>query len=733
MLKSKLSSQPSLAWVGDGLFFSFFALYWGAAAVWLVVGVSPLILQVAPGLRSLIIDWGNEAITNPNSGVAFIGRLMSNSVAYSFSLRPQALLQSLFSLLNMILAVVVIRLRPANLAARCLAIAMIGTGAVFNLQAHIVERVWPGLYGLHDYFHYISGAAYIYALVLFPDGRATPYRISSKRSAWLWLVYFVFLPLLGLLFGFITDGEPEGLVAFFGVIIPIAGMAAQLYRYRHASTESERQPSRVILWALVMAFGLALLFAPLALWFGSNEGQLIPAATPLDLFIRHWWDLKGLVFTIFPLLFAIIPLSLSVAILRYRLWDIDLLLNRTMVYGMLSAIVIGLYIVVVGALSALFQSNGNLAFSLLATGLVAVLFQPLRDWLQRAVNRFVYGDRDDPYAVLGRLGHRLEATLAPETVLPIIVQTVKEAFKLPYVALELTTEDTPATTDYEKRNPKYKLLRLPLTYQGVTLGVLLVAPRGPDDPFSPADRRLLENITRQAGVAVHAVQLTQDLRHARERLIVAREEERRRLRRDLHDGLGPTLATLAFQADAAREAVAMDSTQAEAILTDVTGLAQGAIADIRRLVYDLRPPALDDLGLVGAIQALMTRFETSGVNFAVDAPEPLPSLPAAVEVAAYRIAQEAITNVVRHAQARQCRVRLWVADEAVAPVDPTRPTLWLDVSDDGQGMTADRHTGVGLTSMRERAEELGGSCVIEADPTGGVRVRALLPLLLRVG
>jgi signal transduction histidine kinase len=334
----------------------------------------------------------------------------------------------------------------------------------------------------------------------------------------------------------------------------------------------------------------------------------------------------------------------------------------------------------------------------------------------------MYGERDDPYAVVSRLGERLEATLAPEAVLPTIVQSVKEALKLPYAAIALTENGaaTPRVTA-SAGEPVEKPLHLPLTYQGEPVGELLLGPRAPGETFGPADRRLLEGLARQAGVAAHAVRLTTDLQRSRERLVAAREEERRRLRRDLHDGLGAQLAALNVQAGTLRRLMGSDPAAADELVVELREELRSAIADIRRLVYDLRPPALDDLGLVAALHQLAERYGAEGeqLRVSVEAPEDLPNLPAAVEVAVYRIAQEALTNVVRHAQAEECIVRLAVKEDVVA----------LEIVDDGVGIPAERGTGVGLSSMRERASELGGICVVESAQKGGTQVLVRLPRL----
>jgi signal transduction histidine kinase len=215
------------------------------------------------------------------------------------------------------------------------------------------------------------------------------------------------------------------------------------------------------------------------------------------------------------------------------------------------------------------------------------------------------------------------------------------------------------------------------------------------------------------------VRLTADLQRSRERLVAAREEERRRLRRDLHDGLGPTLATQTLKLEAARDLIATDPARATELMSGLIVDSQAAIADIRRLVYALRPPTLDELGLISAVREQVAQYANTGVAIGLDVPEHLPALPAAVEVAAYRIVQEALTNVVKHARARSCDVRIGLVGDG-----PHR-TLSLEVRDDGVGLPAQLRRGIGLHSIRERAEELGGVFVMT---TGrGTRVSAYLP------
>src|SRR5262249_51349568 len=303
------------------------------------------------------------------------------------------------------------------------------------------------------------------------------------------------------------------------------------------------------------------------------------------------------------------PLSMAIAILRHRLFDIDTILNRTLVYGGLTGIIVGLYVLIVAMLSTVFQSQGNLLIALVGTGVAAVLFQPLHLRLQRIVDRLLFGERDNPYAVLSRLGRRLETALAPEAVLPAIVETVAQALKLPSVSIAIRDGER-FLLSAEYGVPSSAPTTFPLVYQSEIVGQLRVSPRAPDESFTDADKRLLEDIAHQAGIAVHATRLTADLRRSGERLVSAREEERRRLRRDLHDGIGPALAGLTLKVGAIRNLLTHNPAAADRLLIELGGESEATIADIRRLVYELRPPALDELGLVGALPVFGAQFET---------------------------------------------------------------------------------------------------------------------------
>jgi signal transduction histidine kinase len=555
---------------------------------------------------------------------------------------------------------------------------------------------------------------------LFPDGRFVP-----GWTRWVTLAYLACqLPFsVPSNWSFSMVRWPPLLFAsvILGLTLPL--VFAQLYRYRSVSTVLERQQTKWIV-------------------FGMTLGFLADMANLLPAFVVPTLRQPGpahVLYTVFSegtlILFLLVPLAIGFAVLRYRLWDIDVLINRTLVYGLLTACVIGLYVLVVVGLGTLLSMQGNLLIALLTTGLVAVLFQPLRERLQQAVNRLMFGERDDPYGILLRLGSRLEATLSTDSVLPTIVETVAQALKLPYAAItwgQGAAESAPVVAaSYGRAGEPQALVRVPLVYRQEQVGELWLAPRGPSESLTPADQRLLQDLARQVGVAVHAVRLTADLQRlmgdvqrSRERLVLAREEERRRLRRDLHDGLGPRLAGLTLKLETARNRLGHDPL-AETLLSDLIAHTQEAVADIRRLVYALRPPALDELGLIPALQEQVLLYSDQGPNaihISLEAPEHLPPLPAAVEVAIFRIVQEALTNVVRHSHASRCVVRLALHEH--------ERRLVLEIEDNGRGLAPTQSTGVGLASMRERAEELGGMCEVKQGPTGGTCVCVRLPFVL---
>ena len=432
----------------------------------------------------------------------------------------------------------------------------------------------------------------------------------------------------------------------------------------------------------------------------------------------------------------LVPAGIAVAALRYRLYDLDLLVNRTLVAVLLLGGAAVTYVALVAWVGALFgTSEGIVPF--VAAFAVALAFHPARLRLQRGVDRLFHGRRGDPYTLLQDLDRTLREADSPREALAAATILVRDGLRLPGVALVVPLPESGEVHEQAGLLPE-RPASLPLDLHGQRVGTLLVAPRpgtaaGADDgepAIADADRRVLQALAGPLASAAYALRLSGDLEKSHRALLAAREEERRRLRRDLHDGLGPSLAGIVMGLDVVRSSLGRgDTARAGDLAVGVTDQARAAVDDVRRLVNGLRPPALDDLGLEGALRALLPAgvpVENHGQGYGAGAAPPtiditthgeLGSLPAAVEVAAYRIAAEAMTNAVRHAGATTVRVELAAAPEL----------LTVRVSDDGRGVDPSAPRGVGLGSMRERAAELGGWCTVApADP--GTEVVAVLPL-----
>jgi signal transduction histidine kinase len=337
--------------------------------------------------------------------------------------------------------------------------------------------------------------------------------------------------------------------------------------------------------------------------------------------------------------------------------------------------------------------------------------------VQRKVDRLFYGDRGAPYDALARLGRRVEEAADTESALESVVRTIADSLRLRYAAVELRVGDgwVPAAAHGV---PSAEAVSFPLISQRETVGRLLAGTRAAGEQLGPDEDRLLADLARHAGPAIHSVALRRALDASRAGLVSAREEERRRLRRDLHDGLGPTLAGLTLGLDTAREHSAGQADLAE-LLGRLKAETQRAVSDVRRIVYGLRPPALDEFGLAGSLREEAGRLqcEAPALAVALDLPASgLADLPAAVEVACYRIVTEALTNVARHAHATRCTVCVCL-DHGMR----------VEVCDDGVGLPEGWRAGVGITSMRERVADLGGHLLIQPARPHGTTITARLP------
>jgi signal transduction histidine kinase len=465
-----------------------------------------------------------------------------------------------------------------------------------------------------------------------------------------------------------------GLSLLFGVASIALAVAVLVQRYRHTGALGRQQ---------TLVFAIA--FVP-----------------PVAAFVFSFSDAAG------PWLFGVasipVPLAIGVSVLQRRLYDIPLVLNRSLTYGTLWLLIAALYAVTVGGVGAMLQQQDATWLSWAAAGVVAASFAPLREGLQRAANRITYGQWAQPTEVLSRTSRRLADAGDVRGLLGSLADELAVGLGLGFVEIRDASGSTLAVSGEVGGETD----ELPLTAYGAPVGVLRWRRR----PLRESDRVLLADLAAQLGSVVHADGLLASVRAAQERLVLAREEERRRLRRDLHDGLGPALAGLTLQVDTVRNQVG--SADVDAALLGLRGGIQDTVLDVRRIVEGLRPAALDDLGLVEAVRQLAVRMDPP-VSVAADE---LPRLPAAVELAAYRIVQEALSNAARHATASRVCVGLVLGAGG----------LVVTVADDGTGVVVPRADGVGLGSMRERAEEIGGSFALAADPGRGTTVTATLPV-----
>jgi two-component system, NarL family, sensor kinase len=561
-------------------------------------------------------------------------------------------------------------------------------------------------------------------------------------ASWLWLPGYFLLPTLLLLLA--PDGrlpgdrwQPVGWLGIAAVVLATAQVAVSPYpRGPHAQVIIPGLPAGVanplawpgmpglVRWSLVlMPVAIALSLAGLMVRWRRSAGlerqqlKAVVAGAVVTVILVGAAFAVPQPWYLIVVAAATVPYSagLAVAALRYHLWDVDLVLRRSLVYAVLTACIVGAYVLAIVTLGGLL--GRTIGAPLVATAVVALGAAPLLRRLQSAADHLLYGDRSDPAAAVSRLARRVQATEAgrdPDVLVSEVARDIARGLRLPFV--RITTADGRTSAIGEQAGD---VLRLPLVHGGVVVGELAASAREPGRDLSRRDEATLRDVAGYAAIVVHALRLTGDLERSRERIVVAREEERRRLRRDLHDGLGPALAAIRLQLEVVADLAGGQGTPAGGLAGTLRDQLRTAIADVRRIVDDLRPAVLDDLGLTEALRTRANQFATaSGLHVRADI-GPVPPLSAAAEIAILRIAGEALANVSRHAHAHQCQITLGTVGDLAE----------LTIGDDGVGppTAGAPRRGVGLDSMRERATELGGSFTIEARPGGGTLVRALLP------
>ncbi|SDE66642.1 Signal transduction histidine kinase [Paenibacillus sp. UNCCL117] len=572
---------------------------------------------------------------------------------------------------------------------------------------------------MSNWFEYVGALGWVTFLVfffLFPTGRFTPR--WSLYPALIWAC----IELSDIVFsGSWIDREnwPYALNAASFVLEIGALSYAMQYRYRVTSTTTERLQTKWILYGVTVSVIAFIIISVLM--------DPVFIASPLAYIILN---------ILLHLFLLLVPLSLVLAIMRRRLWDIQPLVKRTFTYAILSAVIIAGYALIVTYITQLFQTRVNFPISLASTACIVLIFSPVKEQLQRWTNRIFKGRHDDPYGVLKELRQHLVQPMSPDAMLCEVAQTVMSALQLPYAAISIQAQHQESVIAFAGTQQQH-VGRFPIIHQGEQIAVFIAAYRPHENDFSSEDLELLDvlighagPIVRIASMSVGMKLLMEELQLSRQKLVMAREEERLHIRRNLHDDLAPRLAALALNAATAEGFVKRDPDLATEMLTDLRKVIRETVSDIRSMVHDLRPSRLDELGLIGALNENINEMvkpiqqNEKFLSISLDSPNTLPRLAAAVEVAAYRIVTEAVVNVIRHADANHCQVQITV-DAGM---------LQIEVIDDGIGIDKNMKMktagvgGIGLQSIRERAIELGGTYSLEAISPHGTRIYVVIPI-----
>jgi signal transduction histidine kinase len=444
---------------------------------------------------------------------------------------------------------------------------------------------------------------------------------------------------------------------------------------------------------------------------------------------------------LFPLVVPALPIAIGIASMKYRLYDIDVVINRTLVYGALALFITTVYVAIVVGIGALIGSGGkpNLALSVIATAIVAVAFQPVRERVQKVANRLVYGNRATPYEVLSQFSERVAESYAADDVLPRMARVLAEGTGAARADVWLRTgailrqaaswpadsataeparvvgDSLPEMLDADRA--------VEVRHQGELLGALTVTKRK-GESLTPVEEKLLTDLAAQAGLVLKNVGLTsellarlEDLRASRQRLVAAQDEERRRLERNLHDGAQQNLVALKVKLGLAEMFAEKDPARARATLAELKADTDEALETLRDLARGIYPPLLADQGLVAALES---QSRKATVLVAVEA-EGVDRYPREVEAAVYFCVLEALQNVQKYARGSGATVR----------VRGGADSLTFEVEDDGAGFDpTTQPKGSGLQNMQDRLDALGGTITVDSAPGRGTRVVGSMPVAM---
>ena len=697
--------------IADKAFYPLLVLYSLYAVGWLVLGLGIGAIADIPALHHLAagFHWLQVGMLHSESGV-------------------QVVLDYVFSLLTVGLSVVLLRSAPRDWTVRLLAVGMIGSAGAFNLQAHADIYAVQDAFGINigwwhtALLHGVGGVCYVFALLMFPTGDLG----FGGRTRWpaRVLMFVVIAATVGLLsVSTASYPHPISFVVFFGLLAPVAGLAAQLRRYSTATTAQARQQSRVLLWTLFLAFGAAAVVSALTVAIAT----IAPTGITMD-------SSDALFFWICRAVFTMIPGALLVGVLRFRLWDVELLLNRAFVYGVLTVLIGGLYVAVVVAADWLLNVPGRAALpvQLLAGAVVVLALRPVRSWVSALANRLVYGRRPAPYDVLARLSALSQATVADATVLPLLARVTAEGLNVAGCEVRLRLRDG---TDHRYRWPPESDGPRPghavhVYYGGAQVGEFVI-DRGSAAGLAPQQRRLLADLAHGAGLVMRTAQLTMELEQqlatiaaaameinvSRRRIIRTQEAERRALESNLHDGAQPQLVVVRMTLGLVAHLIGTgDTTTAATLIDQLDGQLTEADNALTELSNGLYPPLLRDRGLLPALRDQAAKLGVDTVFTTAGLPSRLPS---EIEAAVCLVIVEALQNTAKHAPHARVEIEL----------SATNAELRFAVEDDGPGFAIEsQHGGFGLQSMADRMAAAGGQVAIDSVPGKGTRVSGRIPL-----
>lgn len=609
--------------------------------------------------------------------------------------------EALVAIAALVLGTLLIR-RVGTAIALVTATMMVAFGAVLVPEISIAGERAEVIPELVDIAVWVVSLATIPVLLfLLPNGRFVP--------EWSWM------PALAVMaawvsFAFVDVGEgPEAVHLAAALALLAFGAGAQVYRYRRASTVLERQQLK---WLGVGLFGW---FGTLTVYIvGDEVGVLDPAMSGLGYPLGYL--LYGALSTAAT---AVFLFAWSMAILQHRLWDADRVLSRGVLAVTATSGIIVTYVVTVFVVAAVADDHSEVAGPLAAAVLV-LLALVVRDPITRRFTRIFYGQRDAPYELLSSLWALANRNRPDADTLTLLTRRLVESLHLRAGRVEVNG-DSGVIVNRTIDEPSGTPTKIPLEFCGERVGELTVWPRLGETALSDRDVRLIASASAPIAHLAATVRLTGDLRRSQATLVNAREEERRRIHRDLHDDLGPTLAGQALLLDAAASTLDDDPEAATGFVDMARHRADELVDHIRRMSRDLRPSALDQLGLAPSLRRAVSAADNGGVHIEADIGE-LDGLSAATETAAYRIITEALANALRHSDATT--IQVCVHGCAGGGIDAT-------ISDDGRGgAPAARDgdgVGVGLRSMHQRAGELGGHVHITSSADLGTTVELMLP------